>query len=211
MDPHQVDVPHDDLVQHERFLHALARKLVHDEDLANDVVQDTWLAALRHPPRARETVRAWLARVTYNRAIQSFRTRERRERRELANARREALPSPTEDLEREQARALVVEALDATDTTYRTVLLLRYYEGLEPRDIAKLLDCPLETVRTRLKRGLEHLRRRLDRTRGGDRSWAGALMSLMPARANSPAHTPKLDAERRAREANWIRSGRVAR
>jgi RNA polymerase sigma factor (sigma-70 family) len=211
MDPKPADLPHDDFVLHERFLRSLARKLVHDEDLAADVVQDTWLAALRHPPRARETVRSWLARVTYNRAIQSFRSRERRERRELANAKREALPSPTEDLEREQARTLVVEALEATDSPYRTVLLLRYYEGLESRDIAKLLGCPHETVRTRLKRGLDQLRRRLDRTRGGDRSWAGALMSLMPERERAPTHAPKLDAERRAREATWIRSGRVAR
>ncbi|MCC6408396.1 MAG: sigma-70 family RNA polymerase sigma factor [Planctomycetes bacterium] len=200
-----------DLVQHERFLRAVARKLVHDQDLADDVVQDTWLAALQNPPRARETVRAWLTRVTYNRAIQSFRSRERRERRELGHARGESLPSLTEDLEREQARKLVIEAVAVTEEPYRTVLLLRYYEGLEPRDIAKLLRCPVETVRTRLKRGLDRLRRRLDRTCGGDRTWAGALMSLMPERESATAHAPELETVRRAREAAWIRSGRVLR
>ncbi|MCK6446416.1 MAG: sigma-70 family RNA polymerase sigma factor [Planctomycetes bacterium] len=200
-----------EFVHHERFLRALARKLVHDQDLADDVVQDTWLAALQHPPRARETVRAWLARVTYNRAIQSFRARERRERREMHTARSETLPSPTDDLEREQARRLVVEALARIDEPYRTVILLRYYEGLEPREIASLLACPVETVRTRLKRGLERLRQTLDRRANGDRVWAGALMSLMPEEESSPAHAPERIARNRLREAAWIRSGRVAR
>lgn len=208
--PSHEDRAHE-FVHHERFLRALARKLVHDQDLADDVVQDTWLAALQHPPRARETVRAWLARVTYNRAIQSFRARERRERRELHTARSEALPSPTDDLEREQARRLVVEALAATGEPYRTVILLRYYEGLEPREIAALLACPVETVRTRLKRGLERLRQRLDRRASGDRVWAGALMSLMPEEESSPSHEPERIARDRLREAAWIRSGRVAR
>jgi hypothetical protein len=55
---------------------------------------------------------------------------------------------------------------------FKAAILLRYYEDLSPHAIAKRVDAPLETVRARLKRGLQKLRRRLDEDHGGDgRSW----------------------------------------
>ena len=56
------------------------------------------------------------------------------------------------------------------DEPVRTVVLLRYWEGLPPRRIAARLEIPVETVRTRLKRGLHKLRVRLDGECGGRRA-----------------------------------------
>src|SRR5690348_1591962 len=56
----------DELVQHTQFLERLATRLTRDPDLAGDLLQDTWLAALRHPPRRPGPVRAWLATVMRN-------------------------------------------------------------------------------------------------------------------------------------------------
>jgi DNA-directed RNA polymerase specialized sigma24 family protein len=51
------------LLHHSEWLAALARRLVRDGASADDLVQETWLAALRHPPAAGRSVRAWLTTV----------------------------------------------------------------------------------------------------------------------------------------------------
>ncbi|HUR27013.1 MAG TPA: sigma factor, partial [Planctomycetota bacterium] len=56
----------DDLLVHADWLRALARRLVQDADRASDVEQETWLAALEHPPRDASAPRKWLAQVLRN-------------------------------------------------------------------------------------------------------------------------------------------------
>ena len=59
------------LVEHRGFVEALARRLVFDQHLADDLVQETLLAAMRNPPRERKAMRGWLARVVRNLAYRS--------------------------------------------------------------------------------------------------------------------------------------------
>lgn len=168
------------LLSHGVFLRGLARSLLRDEHHAEDVVQRTWQAALEKPPREEGSLRAWLARCTRNFAVEMRRKDARRERRERrSQPASELAPSAAEVAEREQARRLVVEALLRLDEPYRSVILLRFYEGLPPRTIASRLGVPVETVRTRMRRGLERLREQLDRESGGDRrSWCQAIAPL---------------------------------
>ncbi|MCI0586836.1 MAG: sigma-70 family RNA polymerase sigma factor [Planctomycetes bacterium] len=166
------------LLTHGDFVRALARALL-DEHRAEDVVQQTWLAALERPPRAPGRLRAWLAIVAKNFAARAARSEDRRVRREQAAARPERVPSTAEVFEREAARRRVVEAVVALAEPYRSAVLLRYFENLPPREIAARLDVPVATVQTRLKRALAQLRARLDRDHGGDgRTWALVLAPL---------------------------------
>lgn len=156
------------LLTHEVFLRELAARLVSDPAGADDVVQETWVAAIeRAPPEAR-SLRAWLAQVARNAARMAWRTEARRRRRERLVARAEAVPSPELVRERERAREAVVQAVLRLEDPYRDVVLLRFYEGLAPRDAARRLGLPVETVRTRTRRAIERLRADLDR-RAGDR------------------------------------------
>src|SRR5262245_2956209 len=166
------------LLTHGDFVRALARSLL-DEHRAEDVVQQTWVAALERPPRAPGRLRAWLAIVAKNFAVRAARSEDRRVRREQAAARPERVPSTAEVFEREAARRRVVEAVVALAEPYRSAVLLRYFESLPPREIAARLDVPVATVQTRLKRALAQLRARLDAEHGGDgRAWALALAPL---------------------------------
>jgi hypothetical protein len=79
----------------------------------------------------------------------------------------------------------VVKAVLELDEPYRSTVLLRYYEDLPPRDIAKAMKIPVETVRTRLKRSLALLRAGLDAEHRG-RSWCLALAPVAGLRI-SPA------------------------
>ncbi len=168
--------PLERLLAHEPFVRALARSLVTDEALAEDAVQDTWLAALQGAPGAVRSPRAWLARVVRNFAFRTSRSAGRRSRREREAARPEALPSTEEIVGREEARRRLVEAVLALEEPYRRTILLRYFEGLPPREIARRSGVPIATVGTRLRRAHDRLRERLDAEHRGDRrAWCLAL------------------------------------
>ena len=169
------------MLVHAGWIRRLAGSLLADPAAADDAVQDTWLAALRHPPRADRPVQPWLNRVLHNFARQRRRADGHRAEREAEVARVEAQPSAEElVLRAECQRELVDSVLELADP-YRSTILLCYYEGLTPADIAALHGVPGSTVRSRLQRGLAELRRRLDAKSGGRREvWASALGPLFP-------------------------------
>ncbi len=169
----------EDFLAHADFVRGLARSLIADASRADDVVQETWIAAFRRPPSKAGSVRAWLARVVRNLVTTSYRTEGRRSRREKRAAVREAVPSTEEIFQREAIRRRVVEAVVALDEPYRSAIVLRYYEDLPPKKIALRLGLPVATVRTHVRRGLEKLRRTFDADHGGDRhAWCAALAPI---------------------------------
>ncbi len=175
------------LLEHDDFVRALARGVLFFDDASSsdDVAQQAWLNTLRAEERpassAGGALRAFLARCVERVAIDFSRSSRARARREREAARVDVVPSPEQIVAREEARRRVIDALLRLDETSRDVILLRYYEDLPPRRIAATLGVPVETVRTRLKRGLHRLRAEMDREYGGDgRSFAVALLPLVP-------------------------------
>ncbi|HKD99854.1 MAG TPA: sigma-70 family RNA polymerase sigma factor [Planctomycetota bacterium] len=169
----------DALLAHDGFVRSLARRLL-DEDAAEDAVQQTWLAALTARV-APTSLRAWLATVVRNEARDRVRAEASRAERERAHPRMDATPPVDAMLERESARRAVVDAVSALEEPYRTTLVLRYFDGLPPRAIARRTGEPVETIRTRIKRGLATLRARLDARHGGRAAWAAWLLPLAEA------------------------------
>jgi RNA polymerase sigma factor (sigma-70 family) len=185
MTPPRQDVGRlEELLQHADWVHGLAHRLVVDASRADDLVQDTWVVALERGPRHAGNLRAWLGRVVTSLARSTWRSDDRRLRRELQGAREEALPS-TEDLVQEAAltRTLADAVLELPEP-FRTVLLLRYFRDRTPTQIARELDRPVATVKTQLQRGLHRLRDRLDdEFDGGREGWTTALLPLALAGA----------------------------
>jgi RNA polymerase sigma-70 factor (ECF subfamily) len=177
------------LLTHTGFMRALALSLVGDAARADDVVQDALVAALEHRPRDPARMRSWLGKIVRNFAFRSHRTEKRRDRHEGAAPPRPPVPSADEILARENARRRVVGAVLKLPEPYRAAVILRYLEELPPRDVARRLGIPVETVRTRVKRALAQLRETLDAEYGGDRrAWSLALVPfLVPAPASAGA------------------------
>ncbi|MEM8885006.1 MAG: sigma-70 family RNA polymerase sigma factor [Planctomycetota bacterium] len=167
-----------DLLEHDDFARSLARRLLADAARADDVVQDAWLASADGGPRPGWDARAWLSGVVRNRARNVTREEARRSRRERAAARPEPTASTLELVTREADRQQVIDAVLALEEPYRTVVVLRFYEGMTPRAIAAHLGIPASTVRTRLARALERLRAALDRQFGSRRAWCLALAPI---------------------------------
>jgi RNA polymerase sigma-70 factor (ECF subfamily) len=156
----------------------LAHSLVGEAAAADDVVQETWMAALERPPDGERPLRPWLARVIANFARQRARSGSRRDARERSAARPEALPGPDELVERLDSQRALAEELGRLAEPQRSTVLLRYFEDLEPSEIARRQGIPAGTVRWRLKRGLDELRLRLDARFGERRTWALLLVPL---------------------------------
>lgn len=176
------------LLEHSGWVRALARKLVRDPNLADDLAQETWLAAFEHRPSNEGNLRAWLGTVLRNLVRQVGRGEDRREARERASARPEAVDSTLDVVERMSLHRQVVEAVMELAEPYRTVILLRYFETRTPTQIAARLGVPVSTVKTRLARGIELLRQRLDREHAPDgRSMLMALVPLTLKTGGSPA------------------------
>ncbi len=171
--------PPEQLLGQRDWVRALARRLVADRSQAEDLAQEAWVRALRGAPGSGWPMRSWLGGVLRNLARERRREAARRESRERAAARDERLPSAADALERIQRQKSVVEAVLALDEPYRSTIVLRFYENLPPRAIARREGVPVATVKTRLARALAQLRARLDREHGGDgRSWALFLLPL---------------------------------
>jgi RNA polymerase sigma-70 factor (ECF subfamily) len=173
------------------WIRALALSLLKDAQGADEVVQEAVLAALRRPPDGDRPLGPWLRTVVRNlswKRVEKDRNRAAAERRRAFDARDASAPSAAEQSERLELERLVVEMLQELEEPFRRVLYLRFFEGLEPREIAARLGAPAGTVRWRLSAGLERLRRRLDERHRGDRgAWSHALLPLLAAR---PLSTP---------------------
>ena len=173
------------LLTHRPFVRALARSLVRDDARADDLVQDTYLTAMKNPPRHSRSLRAWLGAIVRNLARTQNRAEWRRTKHERIRPTKEteigvrALPSPEETLEKATWHQRLVDAAMTLDEPYRTTLLMRYFEELDSSEIARLQGVPAATVRTRVRRGLERLRVRLDQSSPGGRAkWMAGLLLL---------------------------------
>jgi RNA polymerase sigma-70 factor, ECF subfamily len=141
--------------------------VVHDAAAAEDIAQEAFLSAIRSLDRfdRRRPFTPWLHRIVVNRAIDWARSRAlRREidaRREL-----EAEGVSGEGFDAPLGGALsdeATEALASLPLEQRAVVVLRYLLEYTPGEISTMLDIPRGTVNSRLRRGLDSLRDRVER------------------------------------------------
>lgn len=128
---------------------------------AEDLLQATFLEAIQHAARWDEQrpLRPWLIGILVRLALRQ----RQRDRRPLDPERlaRPPAPDPHEVAATEEAAQALADALRALPLTYRQTLTLRLVHDLEPTAIAHALGAPVATVKSRLQRGMELLRRSL--------------------------------------------------
>ncbi len=160
--------------RYERELFGYLRRYLGDDDLADDVFQNTfvqvYLKIQQYEPG--RPARPWLYAIATNQAIDALRRRNRR-----ADQRADAAVSPDEDghprplfellpapgdgppdsADRSEQRELVRAAVDKLPDLLRQVVILAYFQGLKYRDIADALEIPVGTVKSRLHAALARL------------------------------------------------------
>ena len=127
--------------------------VVHDAAAAEDIAQESFLAAVRNLDRfdRRRPFGPWLHRIVVNRAIDWVRARQLRAEAELA----ESVSAPAADAPLD---GTLLAALAALPPDHRAVIVLRHLLGYTPGEIAELLGLPRGTVNSRLRRGLDSLK-----------------------------------------------------
>lgn len=163
--------------RHAAALRALARALVREPADAEDVVQETWVAYLQSPPSKLESLGGWLSTVLRRRASNRRRESVRREQHEQGARRPESFdPRPVQ--QQEQTLHAVVAAVSALEEPLKQVVMLRYFEGLAPGQVAERLGVAPSVVYDRLHRAHAKLRTRLEGEFGSARALILALTTF---------------------------------
>jgi RNA polymerase sigma factor (sigma-70 family) len=150
--------------RHGPMVLGLARRVVGDEQLAEDVFQATFLMLSRkvHTIRRAESLSCWLHGVAFRFALRARRSRQRRQERET-HVHRSSPPTPLDELTAQELLAVLDEELHQLPENYRAVLILCCLEGLSQEEAAKHLGCSAGAVKGRLERGRNRLRLRLEK------------------------------------------------
>jgi RNA polymerase sigma factor (sigma-70 family) len=146
---------------------ALARRVIRQPQIAEEMVQEAFLSVWKDPRRydpARGTVRAWLMTAVHHRAVDAVR-REEAQRRRSENVLSAPEAAPDDPAERvveaiglPEERAAVRGALQDLPAEQRQVIELMYYEGMSQSQISERLGLPLGTVKSRTLLGMRRLR-----------------------------------------------------
>jgi RNA polymerase sigma factor (sigma-70 family) len=146
---------------------ALAIRIVRQSNLAEEIVQEAFLALWKNPQgydQQRGSVRSWLMGMVHHRAVDLVRREEAHRRRAEAAIPDAAAIDPdpadrvAEDVDLPGERKAVRAALDDLPAEQRRVLELMYFDGLSQSTIAERLSLPLGTVKSRTLLGMRRLR-----------------------------------------------------
>jgi RNA polymerase sigma-70 factor (ECF subfamily) len=165
------------VTQYSANVYAVLMRLTEDEEEARDLTQETFLSALKALKNFRgdADLKTWLYRIAVNESRNRFRWWKRRNRNSIVSLDAENPNTQTplcesisdtsenpeaETLRRERERALR-QALNELPTNFREVIVLRDLEGLSYEEVATALETNVGTVKSRIARGREELRKKL--------------------------------------------------
>jgi RNA polymerase sigma-70 factor (ECF subfamily) len=144
--------------QNKDAVYRFAWRMCGSPAIAEDIAQEVFLALLRQPGRfdpARGALRSFLLAVARNLALKRWRDEHR------WNQLADEFAPPAIDLESQETADAVGAAVALLPPLQREVLILAQYEGLSLEEIARAVDAEVGTVKSRLHRARENLRRML--------------------------------------------------
>ena len=151
-----------------RAAYSLARRILTEETLAQDVVQEVFLSLWRDARRfdaGRGTVATYLLSMTHHRAVDAVRREENLRRWRSSEEGLELEPDPRarveDEVEASERRAQVRAALGELPAAQRQALALAYFGGYTQREVAALVGVPLGTVKTRMAAGMRKMKEAL--------------------------------------------------
>lgn len=144
-----------------KLAYGLALRVARDPGLAEDAVQEAFLSIWRSAPKfdpARGAARAWVATLTYRRAIDLVDRTARRREQATDELPETGGPSTADVAAQREEQQRVRQALASLPDAQKQALELAYYRGYSQSEIATRLAVPLGTIKTRVFSGLARLR-----------------------------------------------------
>jgi RNA polymerase sigma factor (sigma-70 family) len=144
-----------------RVAYGLAYRILRDQALAEDAVQEGFLAVWRSAQgyqRERSKAATWILTLVHRRAVDLVRREDRRRTEALDEAQEPASESVDEQAGLRDRRVAVQAALQQLPEDQRHALELAYYGGYTQSELAERLGVPLGTIKSRMFAGLNRLR-----------------------------------------------------
>jgi len=153
--------------RHEKTIFNLVYRMLGDYDEAAEVSQEVFLSAYRAIGQFRGDANfsTWLYRIALNHTSTRRKTLIRRQQRNVAiedtEPVRDLQPGPAETMEKKEIRERVQRALNNLEPDDATVILLRDLQDIPYEEVARLLEIPVGTVKSRLHRARQALKSQL--------------------------------------------------
>ena len=171
-----VEEAYEILIQrYQQPVYNLVCRLLNDPSDACDIVQEVFLKVFRNIGsfRGNSSLKTWIYRIAVNEAYNHRRWFSRHQRQEVTLGAEEGMPgyadsladpgrTPFDQAADRETRALVEAALEKLNAKFRAAVVLRDIEDLSYEEIATVLDVSLGTVKSRILRGREALRKILE-------------------------------------------------
>lgn len=149
----------------------LAYRIIGNYDDANDIAQEAFIRIFRSISgfRGQSSFSTWIYRITTNVCLDEIRKRKNKSVQYLdddiqtddGEMQRQIIsddPLPEEIAERKELRAAINDSLGELKEEYRIIITLRDIQGMSYEEIAKVLDCPTGTVKSRINRARQALK-----------------------------------------------------
>lgn len=141
-------------------LFGVIRKVISDEDIAQDVLQETfvkvWRYAKKYDP-SKAKLFTWLYRIAYNTAIDKVRSQKNKMNNEVQIETSTVYRVTSNELNQDVLD--IKKHLSSLDEKYQIVINALFFEGMTQQEASEELDIPLGTIKSRLKIGLRELKK----------------------------------------------------
>lgn len=149
------------------LLMGLVRRVVRDEALSEEVLQEAFVEIWRQAPRfdpSRGSAHGWLCTIAHRRAVDTVRSTAASRRRDgedgMLRIQQEVVDVQEEGIMRIESRR-VRDALDSLSPVQSAAIRLAYFDGCSQSEVAQALGIPLGTAKSRIRDGMAALRSRI--------------------------------------------------
>lgn len=151
--------------RHQKVLFRVVLKFCRDMDLAEDVLQESFIKAYQkiHQFEGRSSFKSWLFRIAINTAKNKLRSL-RSEQVSIDDVQVSMSAEAESGLLHEAVQKRLTEEIEQLPNKQKTAVLLRVYEDLSFKEIAQIMDCPYDTAKANYRHGLMKLKASM----GGD-------------------------------------------
>ncbi|MFV0517461.1 MAG: RNA polymerase sigma factor [Aminipila sp.] len=142
--------------ENQKSIYRLAYSYVKSQDTALDMVQESIFKAIKSYEKIEniDSVKSWFYRILVNTCLDELRRSKR-----MITTSPEDIPEEVDDGLNQKAEYMVLHnALESLDTKTKTVIVLRYFEDMKISDISNILEENINSVKSRLYRGLKMLK-----------------------------------------------------
>jgi RNA polymerase sigma factor (sigma-70 family) len=142
-----------------RFLSNILRRAPLIEEVLNDTMMVVWTNPDRYNGKSK--VSTWIFAIAYRKALKALRRYDEPVEDKLAETRPSPEPGPEQQLGSREGQKVLLSAIAELSRDHRAVVDLTYFHEIDYREIAEIMECPVDTVKTRMFHARRHLKNRL--------------------------------------------------